>query len=215
MRENLKKLIQKLPFLYRLSHNYLARRRGIAELKEWTRSGKPLPPPHFHKQLVLREYAKRFQLKVLVETGTFYGDMVETMRPFFNQIFSIELSDSLYEMAKQRFIGVKNIEIIHGDSSKELKGILNRLDQPALFWLDGHYSAGDTAQGLKDTPIYEELTQIFEAENHQHVIIIDDARCFGQDPAYPNIEELIEFVKSYRQEVDVIVKDDSIRITPL
>jgi len=58
---------------------------------------------------------------------------------------------------------------------------MNNVNQAALFWLDGHYSGESTAHGAETTPIYEELQQIFDADNRGHVIIIDDARCFESD----------------------------------
>jgi hypothetical protein len=91
---------------------------------------------------------------------------------------------------------------------------MNKIDQPALFWLDGHYSAGVTAKGEKDTPIYEELNQILSSKDKGHVIIIDDARCFGTDPNYPSIKELIDFIKSIRINLDIVIQDDCILITP-
>jgi len=45
-------------------------------------------------------------------------------------------------------------------------------------------------------------------------MIIDDARSFGSDRDYPGMDELIEFVKSKRSNLDIAVQDDSIRITP-
>jgi hypothetical protein len=90
---------------------------------------------------------------------------------------------------------------------------MSKIHQPALFWLDGHYSAGNTAKGDKETPIYEELQYILNARDRGHVIVIDDARCFGTDPAYPSMEALNEVIRSKRMDVDILVKDDSIRIT--
>ena len=165
-------------------------------------------------QRVLREYAKRYRLRVLVETGTFYGDMVEAMKADFDRIFSIELNRDLYEKAMLRFEGVDNIELIHGGSGIELQSIMNKINQATLFWLDGHYSAGVTAKGEIDTPIYEELRHILNGPERRHIIIVDDARCFGTNPAYPSIEELSEFIKSKRPNLDIAVQDDSIRITP-
>ena len=101
-----------------------------------------------------------------------------------------------------------------GDSSVELGHIMSILDQPALFWLDGHYSGAETAQGDRDTPIYEELSHILEARDRGHVIIIDDARCFGRDRDNPSIRELSDFVWSKMPNVDIAVQDDSIRIEP-
>ncbi|MBD2771526.1 hypothetical protein [Iningainema tapete] len=91
---------------------------------------------------------------------------------------------------------------------------MKQLKQPALFWLDGHYSQGITARGDKDTPILEELDCILSYPDLGHVLIIDDARCFGTDPAYPNINELKSFIFNKRDYVEVSVQDDSIRIVP-
>lgn len=181
---------------------------------EWERLGKPVPPPHIVKQRVLLEYSKRYGLRILVETGTLFGDMVEAMRADFDRIYSIELSKYLYKKAMIRFKGVNNIELIHGDSGIELERIMDKLSQPALFWLDGHYSGGVTARGAQDTPIFEELTHIFNSTDIGHVIIIDDARLFGKDPAYPSIQELIKFIKSRRHNMEIVVQDDIIRIQP-
>jgi len=166
------------------------------------------------KQHVLRSYAERYQLKIFVETGTYRGDMVAAMNSLFEKIYSIELSDTLFAEAQRRFKRDTHVELIHGDSGKELGRIMPRIHQPALFWLDGHYSAGDTARGDKDTPLREELDQILRAPDLGHVIVIDDARCLGSDPAYPTLQAVTEFVLSHRPQARITVENDSMRITP-
>ena len=195
--------------------------RGLAlshkekgELKAWERQGRPVPPPHAVKQDTLRHYAKQHGLKVLVETGTHYGDMVAAMQSWFEKIYSIELSRHLHEFCLRRFGRHRKIELIHGDSGIELGRLLPVLGQPALFWLDGHYSGGITARGAKDTPIYEELEHILASRHDGHVIIVDDARCFGSEPSYPTIADLSAFVRARAPQMEIAVEDDSIRITP-
>jgi hypothetical protein len=166
------------------------------------------------KQAAIRSYAQRFGITTFIESGTFHGDMVEAMRKQFDRLYSIELSDELYARAKLRFSGKRNVEIIRGDSGVELGKLVERIDGPILFWLDGHYSAGETARGPKDTPIFAELSHIYRTGWKDHVVIIDDARCFGREPDYPSIDELRAHVESMREDVFVEVKDDSIRITP-
>tara|TARA_B110001454_G_scaffold216159_1_gene238916 strand:+ start:1162 stop:1818 length:657 start_codon:yes stop_codon:yes gene_type:complete len=212
MKQLLKEII-KTPPLYIPLRNWLHAKRQKKELIEWENEGRPVPPPHIVKQRTIRSFAEKFGPKILIETGTYYGDMVEAMKGYFNQIYSIELSEELYEKAKKRFDGEENVRIIHGDSGVELGRLVGRIEEPALFWLDGHYSAGVTARGDKDTPIYEELTHIFNSHLSKYVIIIDDARCFGNDPAYPSIKELSDFIKAKRPHAQIEVKDDSIRIT--
>ena len=166
------------------------------------------------KQKTLQSYSEQYGVKVLVETGTYYGDMIEAMKSVFDQIYSIELSKELFKKAKHRFKNSKQVELIQGDSGIELKNLMQKINKPTLFWLDGHYSAGETAQSHKDTPIFEELQHIFDTPDRGHVIIIDDARCFGIEPDYPSIQQLSDFVKSQRPNVDISVQYDSIRITP-
>lgn len=207
MKDTLIQLIKKTP-IYPVLKNV----RQKQEVRDWERRGKPAPPPHIIKQQAIREFAKKYGTSILVETGTFHGDMVEAMKDHFIRIYSIELSDALYEKARQRFSGDDRITIIHGNSGIELGKLIPRLNQPVLFWLDGHYSAGVTAKGDKDTPIYEELEHILGSPQKQQVIIIDDARCFGTDPAYPSIDELSEFIKARNPDAKIDVENDGIRI---
>lgn len=201
--------------IYYMLRNWAVKRRWPEELAEWERNGRPHPDPHLAKQRVLREYSNRYGTKTLIETGTYYGDMVEAMCAYFDRIYSIELSDYLYEKASEKFKGVTHIELIHGDSGNELKKLMDKINQPSLFWLDGHYSSGVTAKGEKHTPIFAELDHILNAPDIGHVIIIDDARLFGADSGYPSMKELEDFIKSKRSNLEFIVQDDSIRITPM
>jgi len=209
MMSTLKDLLKRTPLYPALTA--LRQRR---ELADWERRGRPAPPPHVVKQRTLRTLAQRFGLNILVETGTFYGDMVDAMQDDFDRIYSIELSPELAARAQRRFAGHERIAIIQGDSGHELGKIMGRLDQSTLFWLDGHYSAGETAKGDKDTPIFEELTHIFGSPERGHVVVIDDARCFGSDPDYPSLEQLSTFIRSHRPACRIEVADDSIRILP-
>ena len=184
------------------------------EVKKWIKSGRPAPPPHIIKQRCLLEFASRYNLDVLVETGTYLGDMVEAMKYRFKKVYSIELSKDLYEQARQRLSGEANIILLHGDSGIELEKVIPLLDGPALFWLDGHFSRGITAQGSKDTPVFEELNFILGDEQNKHVIIIDDARSFGVDPEYPSIEEVSSFIRSLSPNAKISVENDSLRIVP-
>ncbi|NJL11547.1 MAG: hypothetical protein HC913_00010 [Microscillaceae bacterium] len=181
--------------------------------QKWVRAGKPLPPPHAIKQMVLREYAQRFQLRILVETGTYRGVMIEAQRRHFEKIYSIELEPTLFRAAQARFKAWPNIQILEGDSGKVLPQLAPGLVEAALFWLDGHYSAGETALGDKECPIYEELETVL-AQPYSHVILIDDARCFDGTHDYPTLEALADFVRAKAPQYHFETKDDIIRLTP-
>jgi hypothetical protein len=199
--------------LYESLRELAVKRAERGAVGAWEQQGRPAPPPHVIKQQVLADLSGRYGLRVLVETGTYYGDMVAAMLPHFDLIYSVELSDDLYKRAQRRFRRQERVRLIHGDSAVALALIVDELQQPALFWLDGHYSGGETAKGAFETPILAELEQVLAADQ-QHVIVIDDARLFGTDPAYPTIEELRTYVHERRENLDVTVDLDSIRVTP-
>ena len=149
------------------------------KFKKWIENGRPDPPPPLAKRDMLLDYKNRFGLQILVETGTFKGDTVEAMRREFKKVYSIELAEKFYQEAKKRFAGVGNVDLRQGDSGKVMPEVVARLDAPTLFWLDGHYSGGDTAQGDLNCPVWGELEAIFSAAMKQpFVVLIDDARCF-------------------------------------
>jgi hypothetical protein len=181
-------------------------------IKEWVNSGRPVPPPHEYKQKVIRDYQKKNNINVLVETGTYLGDMVAAQKKFFKRIYSIELSEDLFKMAKERFKNDSHIKIIQGDSSEVLKNLLIEIMEPCIFWLDGHYSGGITAKGKKECPVFEELSAIFNSKNFAHVLLIDDARLFGIQNNYPTIKELNVFTDNLAKGSTFSVQDDIIRV---
>jgi hypothetical protein len=213
MKEIIKRLLKGTVLYYPL-RNCLHRRRGVKELVAWEKGGRAALPPHLYKQILLKKYAEQFKLEELVETGTCCGDMVEAMKGSFSKIYSIELSPYFYNEARNRFKNSANIELLHGDSSNELGNLIKRIDKPALFWLDGHYSGGLTARGECITPIFAELEYIFSSLIRGHVILIDDANCFHSDPGYPRFEELKSFVQSKKPDLMFRVEDNIIRILP-
>ena len=207
------RVIRATPF-YHPIRIWSAKWRRAREVVAWERSGRPAPVPHAVKQMALLSFAQEYQLRVFVETGTYFGDMVAAMTDHFDEIYSIELSKEYYERARKRFKGLRHVHLVRGDSGKELENIARQISQPALFWLDAHYSGGSTARGNNDTPVFEELHAVLSSKGACGVIIIDDARFFGRDPNYPSIDQLRDFVASIRPDLDFIVENDSVRITP-
>lgn len=152
--------------------------------------GRPSAPPHFFKQRCVLSNRKRFGLDVLIETGTYQGEMVRAVRSVFKEIYSIELSYDLYQNTRRLFSPFPHIHVLHGDSAKVLPELREHIKQPCLFWLDAHYSGKGTALAERETPIVAELSCIFAHAANQHVILIDDARCFNGQSDYPSLVEL-------------------------
>ena len=160
---------------------------GIALYRLKMKMGLPMLPPHILKQRVVKEYADRFSIRTLVETGTYEGDMVAATRRKFNRIVSIELDETLWRNAKEKFARYEHISIIRGDSVEVLPGVVASVPRPCLFWLDAHYSGGITARGDVETPIMKELQVVLSRATEGDVILIDDARLFVGKNDYPTI----------------------------
>ena len=178
-------------------------------------------PEISEKRDLIEYYRKIFEPKVMVETGTFFGDTIEYFKNKFDRLISIELSEELAEKAVRRFENDKHIKIIQGDSGVILHSLLAGLNSPALFWLDGHYSSEfyykeefiRTAKGEKDTPIAEELEIILKS-SVKAIILIDDARLFNGTNGYPTIKAIKRKVKLFKMDSNVFVKKDIIQIIP-
>lgn len=171
-----------------------------------------IPPLPSVKQRIVKKYAKNFSIRILIETGTYLGDMVEATRNVFDKIYSIELDKNLYNRAKKKFSKSSHITIIKGDSSKNISLVIEKISEPCLFWLDAHYSGGITARGDKETPIMQELDHIFNHHVRNHVVLIDDARLFVGKKDYPSLRKLKKFVLKKHPALVFKVKDDIIRI---
>lgn len=209
MKSTIKRAVR--PYVPHIILSHLREQQNSKDLKNWERNGCPVPPPHIVKQNAIAEYQKKYGYSVMIETGTYYGDMVEAQKKRFQKIISIELSVELSQKAQKRFLKDKNITIVQGDSGKILAKILENVDEPAIFWLDGHYSSGVTAKGNKECPIFEELDGIFSSKPFEHILLIDDARCFTGKGDYPTIEELTEYVKNKNGKYNLEVRNDIIR----
>jgi len=191
--------------------NWYEEKKMVVDYQKWEKLGRPTPPPHVVKRIVIREYQKESNCNILVETGTYYGDMIYAQMNYFKSIYSIELSPYFYNRAVKRFKKYKNIHLIQGDSATKLSSVLQTISEPVIFWLDGHYSGGKTAKGNVECPIWAELNQIV-FQGFTHIILIDDARCFTGEQDYPTIEELRSYFTTINISYSFEVKDDIIRI---
>jgi hypothetical protein len=189
-------------------------RNQLYDLKDLYRfkTGKVSHPPPIVKQRTVRKYARQFKLKVLIETGTYRGLMIEKTARHFETIYSIELDPILWAEAARRFAQHSHVHIMQGDSGRELAAVVKNLSSPALFWLDAHYSGGTTARGAEDTPVVAELISIMTHPSPGHVVLIDDARHFTGKAGYPTLDEIRGIVTAHRPNWVLDLSDDIIRI---
>jgi hypothetical protein len=178
----------------------------------WVLRGKPQRSPHLLKQRTVREYAEKFGPRILIETGTYYGEMVSAMKSRFDEIYSIEQNPELAARAKREFSQFRHIKIVQGDSQTELPELLKSLDKPALFWLDAGYYGWSGEQGDKRR-LGVELDAILRHKINGHVILMDDAHGLNGKNGALTIEEVTKQIQSDFPKRKVEVAFDILRIT--
>jgi hypothetical protein len=128
---------------------------------------------------------QHFDLRSLVETGTLTGSNAVWASKHFKKVYSIELSEQHWASARANHSVHTNIEFLLGSSATVMAGLVPRVDRP-LFWLDAHWSGGDTAGVENECPLLEEIDMIARSGAEPKVILIDDARLFLTPPPPPH-----------------------------
>ena len=193
-----------------LYNRYLAPIRADRGLRAWWRLGRPAPSPHSVKLAAILHWSDLIGATTLVETGTYRGDTVRALRDRYQRLVSIELSPDLARLVAAENRGFNTVEIHVGDSGALLPAITATLTTPTVFWLDAHYSGGDTA-GEGDVPIYRELAGAVAA-TVPHIILIDDMRDFNGARGYPTVAALTDHLtaRGYK----VFVASDILQAVP-
>lgn len=114
-----------------------------------------------------------------VETGTYRGDSALLLADALGACTSIEVQPELAQQATDRFADREDVTILTGDSRALLPQLCATLPQPAFFWLDGHWSGGDTGGAEAPCPLLDEIDAVVGSGRIGDVIAIDDARLFG------------------------------------
>jgi len=177
----------------------------------WMLRGRPPRSPHLLKQTVVREYGEKFALKTLVETGTYYGEMVAAMKNRFERIYSIEFDPALAERATRKFARNEHIKIFCGDSRVVMSEVLALLKSPALFWLDAGYY-GWVGMQTDRQRLSAEMEMIL-SHPYPHVILLDDARCLTGENGIPTVSQVKSHIESTFPQRSVRVEFDVMRIT--
>lgn len=174
-----------------------------------------VPLPDATKRTFVKNAQSVLNYPTFVETGTFRGDMSLHASRLFSSVHTIELSEALADYASQRFAAMDNITLYRGDSGMILASVLKTIDTSCIFWLDAHYCGGITARAERDTPILAELEAIAQHHVRPHAVLIDDARVFGTDQAYPTLEAVIECLRRIDRNYHIGVGSDTIWASPV
>lgn len=163
----------------------------------------------------------RLDLKRCVETGTFRGITARALADVFEEVITIELSEKLHRAAINGPLRrLSNVRALQGHSAR----LLAELADPecaALYFLDGHWSGGDTSGADDECPVLEELAAI-GAGNPSDVIVVDDARLYTSAPPpphraeqWPSLMEVSDAIRAeHRNHIVTVLGDQIIGFPP-
>lgn len=155
-----------------------------------------------------RTLTKYAVLNSFIETGTCLGNAVNlALAVGFKKIASVELSKDYYEKAIEKFESYKQVKLYHGDSTNLLDKMLTDAGEPSVFWLDAHYSGGQTVRGNKISPLKEELAVIANHKIKNNIIIIDDVKAMTRKEFAMTKEEVAAYLKSINKTNIVLYED--------
>ncbi|MFO7733952.1 MAG: hypothetical protein R6X21_09920 [Candidatus Aminicenantes bacterium] len=128
---------------------------------------------------------KEYSIHDFVETGTYLGATAVWASQRFERVYTIEASKELWERAVSNHASIGNIEFLYGDSWSVLDRLAPRLVSPIFYWLDAHWSAGNTFGEGAECPLLDELA-IIQKQPQAAFILIDDADMFLSPPPRPH-----------------------------
>jgi hypothetical protein len=136
---------------------------------------------------VIRQVAIRFRATHddFIETGTGFGDLPFRLADEFDRIVTIEKMEDHYRRSRDRLADFENVKCLHGDSADLLDEVLDGIGRPCVIWLDAHVDTVNPHQAF--SALGAELNILAQAE-HDHVILIDDARLCSGVKGWPTVE---------------------------
>ena len=182
--------------LYPLFKHYKYLRQTIS----WRQRNFASPAPEYIKRKTLLR--NQFNNLPWIETGTYKGDTTTFLAMNSPGVFTIEPSEKYYLQALARFSRNSKVNVIQGSSEEILEDLIVKLKSGVNFWLDGHYSGGETFLGSSLTPIVAELKIIDKVLNRtdfNFMVAIDDIRLFKGSAAheigYPELKSLVNWAE--------------------
>ena len=168
---------------------------------------------------LVTELREQAHLRRAVETGTFRGDGTAILSELFPEVVTIELSRELHKLALARFAHRGNIRLIRGESGAELPTVVD-CTVPTFYFLDAHWSGGETAGEEHECPLLAELGAL-GAGHWDDCIVIDDARLFRDPPPpphkpthWPTFAEVAGVIRAAHPDHYVSVAGDQIIAVP-
>jgi hypothetical protein len=122
---------------------------------------------------MVRQLVAEQNIRTVVETGSWRGYTTRRFAEFVNEVFTIESESMVRRLAALTLSGCSNVEIIAGDSARELPRLIHALvnsivalhRRPMLYYLDAHWE--------NDWPILQEIDAIARLDDRCCIIIHD------------------------------------------
>jgi hypothetical protein len=178
--------------------------RAVSDIYLWSRRSWASPSPNFMKWQVLRRNSNH---GVWIETGTYKGHTSLFLSKIGEVVYSLEPMVKIFHKTQHHLRFIANIYILNVSSENGFEKTINEvLSQerikglPINFWLDGHFSGGETFLGSSPTPISAELEIISKMLPlfDESSIFVDDVRCFSSNSfneheSYPQLNILVDW----------------------
>jgi len=113
---------------------------------------------------------KKYNIKTVIETGTYYGVTTEFFAKNFDNVHSIEINETYLNVAKEKLKYYKNCKMYHGSSSELLFNILKEFGENTIIFLDAHWWKNpllDELKAIKQSGI-KPILVIHDFKNPEH-----------------------------------------------
>ena len=156
-----------------------------------------------------------FGFAVGVETGTYDGQSTLLLHRLTGRVYTVESDPSLFRRAREALRRYPGIQVLHGDSTEVLPGILAQLAHGALFWLDAHWFPSVPDLNASQCPVLQELAILASWPGaHESCVLVDDAHMFSapletdyRESDWPTIDQVITACSFSASRVVQIVDD--------
>ena len=169
---------------------------------------------------IISQLKAAYGINNFIETGTYQGHTAYWASQVFEQVFTIEYSQDLYQKVIEKYGHIKNIDFLYGDTRNLLDRTVSQLESPSLFWLDAHWSGGPTYGEIDECPLLAEI-EIINRSDCNHFIFIDDARLFLSPPPpphlpqqWPDISAVLNLLNSGKNSRHIVIIEDVIIAVP-
>ncbi|MEA5500220.1 hypothetical protein VB834_15635 [Limnoraphis robusta Tam1] len=144
----------------------------------------------FYIEEEIKKLVGKYEIKTIIETGTFLGGTTKRLAQIAEKIYTIEVDSDNVTEAKEFLKDSTNVTIMEGSSPNIIRDLLKLDHGNILFFLDAHSKVY--------TPLLDELKAIAEAEI-KPVIVIHDWKVpncpeFGYD-SYNGQDYTFEWIK--------------------